>query len=149
MALFRERAAVKTIVMILGSALVATSAAAQNAPTTFDLICEGSARRTVESQEGKKEEVIAWAERYAVDLDRRLYCVEGCDAPSVIRSVSPGVLHLRNDRRETAFDSIVLDRVKGEVQRIRLYAEGDSVISFSGTGQCQRGRFTTFPSTRF
>lgn len=139
----------KVIVTILSFAIVATSAMAQNAPTTFDLICEGSATRAVASQWGREEEVVTWSERYAVDLGRRLYCVEGCAAPRVIHSISPGVLMLRNDKLETAFDSIVLDRVKGEVRRTRLYAEGDQVISLLATGQCQRGRFTAFPVPKF
>lgn len=134
--------------------LLGTPASAQTSPSRFDLVCSGEKSRFQQngSLANMSRVKTAWTERFAVDLEARLFCEQECSAPQRIFRIAPGELQLSPETAIGERDEILIDRVNGKfVRRHTLVNLGNPTSDFVDqySGSCSVAPFTAFPRTKF
>lgn len=141
-------------ILAVGGALLATVASAQMNNFQLDLICSGE--KTRYQQNGSLSNMsrvkTPWTQRFALDLQSRLFCERGCSAPQRILFIAPDQFQLGPKTEVGELDEIVIDRVDGKFfrrhTRVNLDSpESDFTDQYAGT--CSVASFTAFPKTKF
>ena len=117
----------------------------------FDLICQGSVTAETITVAGVRLAPTTgdWHQRYAIDLERRLFCIEGCRVPRTIVHISPSEIVLMSDDVGPSMFGLFLDRVDGTLTQLSADPENGGLLTGKVEARCRRAPFTPFPQSQF
>ena len=113
----------------------------------FDLICEGSAQRSLDGPEEPR------AYRLRIDLASGRYCWSDCVATFAIQEVAPDHLILSSENvdtyRERVFGESRISRATGVHDELSIRSRPAPGRYYRSRATCTKGDFTGFPATLF
>lgn len=125
--------------VVLVAAMLLTQSAQQ-----FDLDCRGE---TQSWSDVYPRTTMDFDTRVHIDLDRMLWCAKECSRVNPIMSATASELVLSDDRNDTGYVNIAIDRITGAYM-LRVKTDTNNTV-LMGDAQCSVGDYTPIPAARF